>query len=242
MVDGLLTAWAEQESRSLSVPNLTNFNEPTSYPFPIILDHVSTPEIDSTVPLAADFSSYTSHDFDVLFGDFDQTQQSIEYGNDAIHDNWTVPNPPDDILITADALHLEDEFWGSNAAQLDTIEQADTSYAFSEKEEPLVHDIFEFRGNTESATSSGLGHIDSRQSTLSLPSKTLDQEPCQTPVQLSPVQKSTSLNRLSILDCSVSSKNAYRSQTHPMHQHHVSASSRKRQRVQQLDHVSKQMS
>ncbi|KAK3215764.1 hypothetical protein GRF29_8g1020309 [Pseudopithomyces chartarum] len=147
LVDGLLTAWAEQESRSLSVPNLTNFNEPTSYPFPIILDHVSTPEIDSTVPLAADFSSYTSHDFDVLFGDFDQTQQSIEYGNDAIHDNWTVPNPPDDILITADALHLEDEFWGSNAAQLDTIEQADTSYAFSEKEEPLVHDIFEFRVN-----------------------------------------------------------------------------------------------
>ncbi|KAF1978801.1 hypothetical protein BU23DRAFT_188673 [Bimuria novae-zelandiae CBS 107.79] len=75
LVDGLLTAWEEQQSRSPAIDQCFRFHEPTSFPFPVIAD--PTPTIgtapDDPCTIVSQGGEFSTLDFDVLFHGLDQT-------------------------------------------------------------------------------------------------------------------------------------------------------------------------
>ena len=239
-MDGLLNAWAAQESRSPNIDHRLSVHEPTSFPFPIFQDVVSPPPVHASIDAATEAGSLTcpSLDFDDVFGDFDQTSLLPEYGLDSIIDSWSVSQGANNSLAATDNLQLGTEFL-SDAMMMDTMTQLDALEPLADGSclPPSQHP-FDFGSNLEDCMMHDIYAMNTVQ-----PDTTPQPEILYPDLTTSNLQGQKDESLASSMFIFAASEYSSRSDSQqrtlpPVEDQHYShdASNHKRQRVQELQH------
>lgn len=241
LVDGLLSAWSEQQSRSPNLEHSLHFSEPTSFPFPVFCDPIqNVPEIPkSTIPLGTDFSTYTSCDFESLFDNYDLASLCPDNGQSSSFDDADATQVFRDCMSTTELLIPGEYVLEDRVARVGDSSTEDVHIAVPVTEEDIFHIGQESSSLTEITSQYILSEEETPKSNILSKAETPLGWATQTPFPFSPARNHDSSTTPLVSTPSTFSTGFDGTVSFPVDRHYLDVSSRrKRQKIDELQHVS----